>query len=51
MHGPPRKEFYASLMAMPNLSPEQRQRIKAQVRAWISAETGCLPPPRGAGSG
>jgi len=37
--GAPRKEFYASLMAMPNLSPEQRQRIEAQARAWISAGT------------
>ena len=35
--GAPRKEFYASLMAMPNLSPEQLQRIEAQARAWISA--------------
>lgn len=37
--GASRKEFYASLMAMPNLSPEQRQRIEAQARAWISAGT------------
>ncbi len=37
--GGPRKEFYASLMAMPNLSPEQRQHIEAQARAWISAGT------------
>ena len=37
--GAPRKEFYASLMAMPDLSPEQRQRIEAQARAWIRAGT------------
>lgn len=37
--GASRKEFYASLMAMPNLSPEQRQRMEAQARAWISAGT------------
>ena len=37
--GGPRKEFYASLMAMPDLSPEQRQRIEAQARAWIGAGT------------
>ena len=37
--GASRKEFYASLMAMPNLSPEQRQRIEAQARAWINAGT------------
>lgn len=37
--GASRKEFYASLMAMPNLSPEQRQHIEAQARAWISAGT------------
>lgn len=37
--GAPRKEFYASLMAMPDLSPEQRQRIEAQARVWIRAGT------------
>lgn len=37
--GASRKEFYASLMAIPNLSPEERQRIEAQARAWISAGT------------
>lgn len=39
MGGGPRKEFYASLMALPNLSPEQRQRIEAQAHSWISAGT------------
>ena len=37
--GGPRKEFYASLMALPDLSPEQRQRIEAQAHSWISAGT------------
>jgi ferredoxin-NADP reductase len=39
MMGRPRKEFYPSLMALPALSPEQRQRIEAQARDWISAGT------------
>ena len=34
-----RKEFYPSLMALPDLSPEQRQNIEAQARSWISAGT------------
>lgn len=34
-----RKEFYPSLMALPTLSPEQRQRIEAEARSWISAGT------------
>ena len=37
--GAPRKEFYASLMGMPDLSPERRLLIEAQARAWISAGT------------
>jgi ferredoxin-NADP reductase len=39
MMGRPRKEFYPSLMALPSLTPEQRQRIEAQARDWISAGT------------
>ena len=39
MMGRPRKEFYPSLMALPSLPPEQRQRIEAQARDWISAGT------------
>lgn len=34
-----RKEFYPSLMALPDLSPEQRQTIEARARSWISAGT------------
>jgi len=34
-----RKEFYPSLMALPDLSPEQRQTIEARARGWISAGT------------
>ncbi len=34
-----RKEFYPSLMALPSLSPEQRQHIEAQARSWISIGT------------
>jgi ferredoxin-NADP reductase len=34
-----RKEFYPSLMALPDLSPEQRQKIEAQARSWISSGT------------
>ena len=39
MMGPPRKEFYPSLMALPSLTPEQRQGIEAQAKAQISAGT------------
>ncbi|ABQ39853.1 2Fe-2S iron-sulfur cluster-binding protein [Bradyrhizobium sp. BTAi1] len=34
-----RKEFYPSLMALPSLTPEQRQNIEAQARGWISSGT------------
>lgn len=34
-----RKEFYPSLMALPTLSPEQRQRVEAEARSFISAGT------------
>ena len=37
--GRPPKEFYPSLMALPSLSPEQRQHIEAQARNWISTGT------------
>jgi ferredoxin-NADP reductase len=39
MMGPPRKEFYPSLMALPSLTPERRQGIEAQAKAQISAGT------------
>lgn len=34
-----RKEFYPSLMALPSLTPEQRQNIESQARGWISSGT------------
>ena len=39
MGGRPRKEFYPSLMALPTISPEQRQSIEEQARARISEGT------------
>lgn len=39
MGGGRRKEFYPSLMALSTLSPEQRQRIEAEARSFISAGT------------
>ena len=39
MGGRPRKEFYPSLMDMPSLSAEQRQRIESQARAALNTAT------------
>jgi ferredoxin-NADP reductase len=39
MMGRPGKEFYPSLMALPSMTAEQRQRIEARARDWISAGT------------
>ena len=39
MGGRPRKEFYPSLMEMPSLSAEQRQRIESQTRAALNTAT------------
>ena len=39
MGGRPRKEFYPSLMDMPSLSAEQRQRIESQARAELNTAT------------
>lgn len=39
MGGRPRKEFYPSLMDMPSLSAEQRQRIESQARGELNTAT------------
>ena len=39
MGGRPRKEFYPSLMDMPSLTAEQRQRIESQARAELNTAT------------
>jgi len=39
MGGRPRKEFYPSLMDMPSVSAEQRQRIESQARAALNTAT------------
>lgn len=39
MGGRPRKEFYPSLMDMPSVSAEQRQRIESQARAQLNTAT------------
>ena len=39
MGGRPRKEFYPSLMDMPSLSAEQRQRVESQARAALNTAT------------
>lgn len=39
MGGRPAKEFYPSLMAVPSLSAEQRQRVESQARAQLNTAT------------